>query len=212
MDWLIEWVKNLPAHLGLPVVGAAAAVEYLLPMMPGDSVLLAGALWILADRDPFWVVWAVATLGGVLGAWVQFEIGRWLRRPDGTWKGSWIRKVMQRDSVDRFFELYRKFGPGLLALNRALPGVRGVVFLAAGAGGLPRTSSLVLGGISQGLWSFGVLGLGVWVGGNWEEIEAVFLVYRRTVYAVAGALAIAYVIYKLWRARTQSASRSSSSS
>jgi membrane protein DedA with SNARE-associated domain len=209
---VLEWLRQSPPYWGLAAIGGASAAEYLLPMLPGDSVLLVGALWIVAGQDPFWLVWAVSTAGGVAGAWIQYEIGLALRRPDGTWRGGRrVRRWLDRGSVDRFFALYRRFGPGLLFLNRALPGVRGVVFLAAGAGRLPRGPSLLAGGVSQAAWSAGVLGLGVWVGDNWEKIQATFQVYNQIVYALAGILAAAWIGFKLWRARNKPPSSSSSS-
>lgn len=215
MNEILDFVRSSPAGWGLWIIALASAVEYLLPFMPGDSVLLVGALWVVAGKDPFFWVWLWSTAGGLMGAALQFEVGRWMRQPDGRWRGGrWVDRLLRRPSVDRFFELYRRFGPGLLVLNRALPGIRGVVFLAAGAGGLPRGRSLVAAGISQALWSASILGLGVWAGDNWEKIEATFQVYRQIVYALAGSVALLWIGFKLWRTaqrkRPQDSSASSS--
>ena len=42
----------------------------------------------------------------------------------------------------------RRSGPWVLLVNRFLPGIRGVVFIAAGAAHMPRRNALLLGAVS----------------------------------------------------------------
>jgi len=186
----------------LALVLLAAAGEYLLPPLPADSVLLAGSLLVVAGKQPFVVVWAAAVAGGVAGMWIHHVLGTALRRPDGRLRGSqYVDRWFGQGRVERFQALVGRYGPAVLVVNRALPGIRGVAFLAVGAAGLPRVRCLALGAVSQAGWSLGILALGVWIGDHWEKIEAAFRVYQQTVYAIGAFIAIAGVIYISWKRR-----------
>lgn len=199
---MLELVRSSPPGLGLLIIALAAAAEYLLPPLPADSVLLAGALLVVAGKQPLLAVWAAAILGGVCGMWIHHVIGAALRRPDGTLRGSaYVDRWFGEDSIARFQGLVRRYGAPVLLINRALPGIRGVAFLAVGAAGLPRGRSIALGAVSQAGWSLGILALGVWIGDHWENIEAAFRVYRWTVYGIGLVLLIAGIIYFSWKRR-----------
>lgn len=205
MEEVLELVRSSPPGLGLLIIALAAAGEYLLPPLPADSVLLAGALLVVAGKQPLLLVWAAAIVGGMCGMWIHHVIGTALRRPDGSLRGSrYVDRWFGADSIARFQALVRRYGPAVLLINRALPGIRGVAFLAVGAAGLPRGRSIALGSVSQAGWSLGILALGVWIGDHWEKIEAAFRVYRWTAYGIGVALVIIGVIYFSWkRRRTQ---------
>jgi len=203
VDTVLEIVRDSPAGVGLALVFLAAAGEYLLPPLPADSVLLAGSLLIVAGRQPFWIVWVAAVAGGLVGMWIHHALGSALRRPDGSLRGSrYVDRWFGEGSIARFQALVRRHGSGVLLINRALPGIRGVAFLAVGAAGVPRGRALALGAVSQAGWSSGILALGVWIGDHWERIEAAFVVYQRTVYAVGGLLAVGGLTYWIWKRRS----------
>lgn len=196
MDALLALVHAHAGPWALAAIFAAAALEYLLPPLPADSVVLAGALLVVAGEAPFVVVYGCAVVGGVLGASVHFLLGRTLGARGRLEDGRWVKRLTGEAGMTRFFEMFRRYGLWVLVLNRALPGVRGVTFLAAGAAGLPFGRSMIAGTVSHMLWIGLVLGVGVSVGDNLEKIRAAFDVYRRGVYAVA---ALGVVAYAGWR-------------
>lgn len=205
VESVLELVRSSPPGLGLAIIALAAAAEYLLPPLPADSVLLAGALLVVSGHQPLPYVWLAAIGGGVVGMWIHHALGSALRRPDGSLRGSaYIDRWFGEGRIDRFRDLVRRHGPAVLLINRALPGIRGVAFLAVGAAGVPRTRALALGAISQAGWSLGILALGVWIGDHWEKIEAAFRVYQWTAYAVGTALLLAGIIYFSWKRRRRS--------
>lgn len=163
------------------VVFLAAALEYMVPPLPADSVLLASSLLVIAHAWSLPTVLAVAVAGGFVGSTLHYAIGRALAVEGGGMRGQRVvEKLTGKGSIERFFERFRRYGSWLILFNRMFPGIRGATFLAAGAARLPPVKTLLLGLLSNIAWTLTILLLGVTVGGSWEKIEATFRVYSRT--------------------------------
>lgn len=206
MEAVLEYLRGDPGQWALAIVFAAAALEYMVPPLPADTVVLAGALLVVAGAHDFTTVAAAAVAGGVVGSLTHYWLGRSLGRPDGSVRGGrYIDRLVGAGSMERFFEVFRKYGMWLIAMNRAFPGVRAVTFFAAGAARLPLIPTMAYGLLSNVAWTLAVLTLGVTVGRSWEKIEAVFRVYKLGVYGVGSILLVAFVSWRLWRRSRQRA-------
>jgi membrane protein DedA with SNARE-associated domain len=85
-----------------------------------------------------------------------------------------------------------------------MPGVRGLIFLAAGASGMDFRRVMGWGALSALLWNGLVLAVGIAVGGNAERLERFVQDYNRVAW-VAMAVAVAgFVAWYLWRFRRRS--------
>jgi membrane protein DedA with SNARE-associated domain len=129
--------------------------------------------------------------GSVLGALINYQIGRWLvgrfeRRPDVPFFG------ITHERLTKVQGQMRHRGPWLLLANRFIPGVRGLIFVAAGAAHIPRGNALILGGMSAVAHTALVLGLGAAVGGNLERLESLMVRYQGAVLGlvIIGVLAV----------------------
>ncbi len=108
----------------------AAFIEYVFPPFPGDLLVVLGA-WYATHGELSWpVTFAAVTVGAVLGAAVDWRVGRWLGARIGERAAA---GRLDREKVLRFEAAYRRWGPAFLVANRFLPGIRGLFFLAAGA-------------------------------------------------------------------------------
>jgi membrane protein DedA with SNARE-associated domain len=176
---VLDFIRANPGAWSLVIVGLAAALEYLVPPLPADSVVLAGSLLVVAGAWSFSTVAGVVIFGGLLGSIGHYVLGRALLTPEGELRGSRVvDRLVGPGAFEGFFELFRKHGLWVLAINRMLPGVRAAVFLAAGAARLPALPVLLLGLVSNVLWSLLILGGGVWIGGNLEKVERALGVYQ----------------------------------
>ena len=186
----IEHVDKLIGALGpfgFLVLGVAALLEYVVPPFPGDTVVLMGGIYAVRGEKPWWLVLGVVTVGSVLGAAINYAVGRWLARrfeanPGRSFFG------LTHAKLEAVQARMRHAGPWLLLVNRFLPGIRGVIFIAAGAAHVPRVNALALGAVSALAHSGLVLGLGMAVGGNLERLT---LLVSRYQYAVIGLLVVA---------------------
>jgi membrane protein DedA with SNARE-associated domain len=202
IEELLAFVRENRGPWTLLAVYAAAALEYLVPPLPADSVLLMASLLIVAGTQSFPMVAAVAVTGGATGALVHYFLGRALSRPDGTFRGEkWVDLLFGKGRVDRFMDLFRRRGMWAIAVNRALPGVRAVTFFAAGVARLPLGKTMAFGLISNVVWTVAILALGTAVGGSAEKIQGAFAVYRTVLYSLGAILVLAVLIAWWWRKR-----------
>ncbi|RYZ39218.1 MAG: DedA family protein [Myxococcaceae bacterium] len=186
----IEHVDKLIGALGpfgFLVLGVAAMLEYVVPPFPGDTIVLMGGIYAVRGEKPWWLVLVVVTAGSVLGAFINYAVGQWLaKRFEANPGRSFFGLTHAR--LESVQARMRRAGPWLLLVNRFLPGIRGVIFIAAGAARMPRFNALVLGSVSALAHSGLVIALGMAVGGNLERLTVLVSRYQ---YAVIGLLVVA---------------------
>jgi membrane protein DedA with SNARE-associated domain len=198
MEDVLEFVRSNTSAWTLVLLFVAAAIEYMLPPLPADSVVLAGSLWVVTGVWSFETVFIVAVAGGVLGALSHFMLGRWLSTPEGGVRGQrFIEKMTGKGNFEKFVDRLRRYGYVVIAVNRALPGIRSVTFIAAGAIRLPFAKTMFFGLISNVAWTLVLLLVGTTLGGNYKKIEAVFSVYSRVLAVIAVIIVASFVIYKV---------------
>src|SRR5205085_11277069 len=105
------------------------------PPAPGDLMVVAGAWYSLHGGAGWPLAFAAVTSGSLVGAAIDWRIGIWLagRIERGQGTGRFFDVTTLRAVEER----YRRWGAALLILNRFLPAVRGVFFVAAGVARLP---------------------------------------------------------------------------
>jgi membrane protein DedA with SNARE-associated domain len=99
----------------------------------------------------------------------------------------------------------RQRGAWLILVNRFLPGIRGIIYFAAGAAEMPARQVLVLGTVSAAAFNLLILGVGIAVGGNAERLEGLLRSYQQAVYLALGALGLLLLLRFLWGRRKASA-------
>jgi membrane protein DedA with SNARE-associated domain len=179
VQWLDQFIAQL-GLLGLLVFFVAATLEYVVPPFPGDTITLLGGVYAVRGEHPWPLVFAVVVAGSVLGALINYQVGHWLgarfeQRPGEAFLG------ITHARLEALQARMRQRGPWLLLINRFLPGIRGLIFVAAGASHMPRVNALFLGLLSAMAHTALVLALGVTVGGSLDRLEALMTRYQRIV-------------------------------
>jgi len=184
---------------GLALLGGAALLEYLFPPFPGDTVTLFGA--VLVARYHWSLPWVFLSVlaGSGLGAMVDHGVGVWMRRPYHS--GRFPRSEANRARVERVLEAFRRHGAAYVALNRFLPAVRAIFFVASGLAGLNPWLVLFYALVSAALWNALIIGVGYSVGASWTRIKGVFAVYSRVAWGVVALVATGLLARWAWRAR-----------
>jgi membrane protein DedA with SNARE-associated domain len=186
--------------IGLVLLGACALLEYVFPPFPGDSVTLFGSVLVVHRQWSLPLVFMAVMVGSAAGAmldyWFGSRVGRRYRA------GGLFRRERSRARIERVLAAFRRYGPAYVAINRFLPGVRAVIFVAAGMAGLQARWVLFYALVSAALWNTLILALGYLLGANWDQIRGLAGLYGQVIYA-AIALVVVVLIVRWWLRRSR---------
>ena len=127
---LVETIEVWPVMGVYALLFAGACLEYVFPPIPGDAVVLAGAVLVGALGWNPWGVFLLVTLGSAVGAAIAYGGGRWLVTSGRIERMSPAR----RQTLDALTERFKARGAFYLSINRFFPGIRALFFVAAGLG------------------------------------------------------------------------------
>jgi membrane protein DedA with SNARE-associated domain len=198
----LDWMAGLPQGPGYLLLAAAAALEYVFPPFPGDTVTLLGGVLSQRAGWPLPLTLAAVTAGSVAGAMLNYELGAWLGRATPT---TWLHRRLQSPSmkpkVDALCARFSKHGAIYIALNRFLPGVRGIFFLVAGLARLPRAAVALWAAASALAWNLMIVLAGLWIGFELDRLIGFVQRYTRVAWIALAAAAVAWGLRALWRRR-----------
>lgn len=199
IEQLDKWIAAAGPSAFL-VLGLGALIEYIFPPFPGDTVVVLGGVYAVRGQKPWMLVFAVITLGSVIGAAIDYWVGAKIRdriesRPQGKFLGLPHQRIREAQ------EKMQRFGSALILINRFLPAVRAFIFLAAGAAKMPFGRVLLLGAVSAMAWNCLLMALGVAVGGNAERLETLVRNYEVAMYSILAIVGLAIAARLLQRRR-----------
>jgi len=170
LDEFLHTLEHAPHYWAYALVLAAAAIEYIFPPVPGDTVaLFAVALAVRAQLS--WVlVYLAMTLGALLGGLAAWGFGLWLANQEERWP-SFLRTPGATRALDAVRRGYEQHGAMYLVVNRFLPALRAFFFVGAGMSRMNVGPVIVFGGISAALWNALLMGVGYAVGNNWDVLR-----------------------------------------
>ena len=194
---IIDHLRDWPPIVVYLLLFAGAFIEYIVPPVPGDTFVVGGAVLVSAFGWHFAPVLAVVTGGAVLGAWLDFVIGKWLVKSGRLDKFG----PKGRRAIDGIVAQMKRRGAAYLAVNRFLPGIRAFFFVAAGIAGLSAAKVLFWSGLSALAWNGLLVGLGYALGANLPALESFLVQYSVVVWIVIGVVIAFFVGRMIWKAR-----------
>jgi membrane-associated protein len=196
---LTDFLSAGQSAAGVGILFLCAMIEYVLPPFPGDTVTLFGAFLAAREGWSVLLVFVAVTLGSVAGAALDWALGRRLgRAPLETLTG---RRRRLRELAAPLVARFERRGAAYLALNRFLPGVRALLFVAAGMARLPAWKVLLWGGLSAAAWNALIIAAGFAVGTNWPRLLGWLRTYTTVAWIAVGTIVVALVARWLWRKR-----------
>jgi membrane protein DedA with SNARE-associated domain len=198
---LTEYLNNLPLALRLVALTFAAAIEYIFPIFPGDTIIiLAGFLRAQGGLGLFEL--ALATLiGTVLGVFLGYALGRAISA--GKLARGYIEKFASPQDLSRFKHWFNRYGYFLILINRFFPGIRAFFFFAAGLYRLPFGLVVLCGVISAIIFNTCLFGLGYFLGNNIDALLSYLKSYTWFVYILLFILLCVFVICKIYRKKSK---------
>ena len=150
-EGLVGWILTLMETIGELGVGLAVFLETFLPPIPSEALLPGAGFLAYEGRLNFWLAWAMATLGALVGAWVWYAIGAAFGRERTRTVVGKI-PLMDHDDFDRAEAFFARWGGTAVLVGRCVPLVRSFISIPAG---IERMS------IARFTW-YTLLGSGVW--------------------------------------------------
>ena len=190
------WVLDVIAALGYVGLALLLVAENLFPPIPSEVVLpLAGFLVGRGDLG-FWQALLAATSGSVAGALILYALGRYGGRRLVLRYGRFLR--VDEDSLDRADGWFRRYGDWVVLFARVVPFARSVVSIPAGTMKMPAIRFTVMTALGSFAWNTLLIGAGVILGANWQQVEAWIGSYSNVVLVVtAVAIAVLLVLRQL---------------
>jgi membrane protein DedA with SNARE-associated domain len=198
---LLAWLRETHGPLGYLVLAAAAAIEYVFPPFPGDTITLGGIALALGSGYGVGWVYVAMNAGALAGGMTAYAAGLGLARRRERTPPRFLRSMVARRAIDSLLVRFQKHGAAYLALNRFIPAFRAFFFLAAGMARLPAWKVAAWGTLSAMVWNALLLGIGVALG---ENIELLGTWVSRYSY---GAIAVAAVVVIVWLWRWRKSER-----
>jgi membrane protein DedA with SNARE-associated domain len=192
---LMDLVAGSEGPLGFFVLGFCAFIEYVFPPFPGDLVVVFGAFLVARRGWSAPGVFGSVLAGSLLGFMFGYFVGRWLHAREERWHG---RLARFRPQIDSIVERFRRHGALYLIINRFLPSVRALFFVAAGMARLSPWKVVTFGLISAIGWNALLFGLGSTAGQQWDRLERIFLTYGEIAWALVALIAL-IVVVRWWR-------------
>ncbi len=192
---IIDFLSAGQSAAGLAVLFVSAAVEYVFPPFPGDSVTLFGAFLAATEGWSVPLVFTVVTLGSLVGAVLDYAFGRRLAKIPRDRLSGRRRALMER--AQSIVVRFERHGAVYIAVNRFLPGIRALFFVAAGMARLPVGKVILWGAVSAAAWNALIIGAGFAVGKNWDRLSELLRTYTLVAWIVVGVV-IATLIVRWW--------------
>ena len=186
-------------HYGyLAVAGLVLLEDFGVPV-PGETVLILGAVYAGTGRLSIVLVGLLGFLAAVTGDNIGFAIGRFGGRPLVERFGRYILLTPERlDKATGFFE---RRGAGIIVVARFIEGLRQANGIIAGTTEMHWARFLAFNAIGAALW------VGLWASVGYFSGDHITSIYNTvTQYSVyfgiaVGVALVAYIAYRVRRAR-----------
>ena len=198
---MADWIFSIVDRLGAPGVGFLIFLENVVPPIPSELILpLAGFRARVGTLDLWWV-WPAATAGSVLGALVLYAVGALLgyERVYALSGKRWFILSSRKD-LERGRSLMESHGGKIVLLGRCVPLIRSIVSIPAGLARMPLWRFTALTAIGSGVWNAVFIGLGWYLGENWDQVESAMGPASYVVLALV-LVGVAWLVVRRLRAR-----------
>ncbi len=188
---LIGLVTFVMSTIGLPGLFALMTVEsFGIPPLPSEVILPFAGFLVAEGVYPLVPTVLVALVGGLLGAYIAYAVGRWGRdRILGLGVGHLRLEPRQLDRMDRFFA---RRGEITVAVARCLPVVRSYVSYPAGTARMNPAKFGLYTLLGSTPFALGLIYAGYELGDHWSTLAGEFGYFDVAIIVLVAA-AVAYL-------------------
>lgn len=190
-------------HYGYLAVGGLVMLEDFGIPVPGETILIAAAVYAGAGRLSIVAVGLVAFLAAVIGDNIGFLIGHFGGRALVLRYGKYVLLTSERlDKAERFF---RRHGGKVVVVARFIEGLRQANGIVAGTVRMPWHRFLAFNALGAALWAGVWTSIGYLAGSHIEAIYTEITRYSLYVLIALAVLVLALIARALLRRRRRQA-------
>jgi membrane protein DedA with SNARE-associated domain len=180
------------------VVGLVLIEDFGVPV-PGETILILGAVYAGAGRLSIFLVALLGFVGAVIGDNIGFAIGHFGGRRLVERFGRYVFITPERlDKTTRFFE---RHGGKIIVVARFIEGLRQANGIIAGTTGMHWARFLLFNAIGAALWVAVWTSIGYFSGSNIDTIYKDATRYSTYLAIALGVLALVYIARRVIRFR-----------
>lgn len=200
LDEFLHTMEHGPHHWAYALVVGAAAIEYVFPPIPGDTVALFAIVLAVRAQLQWVLVYLSLTAGALGGGLVAWGFGLWLASHEDHWP-HFLKTRGATRALDAVRRGYDKHGAMYLALNRFLPALRAFFFVGAGLSRMSIAPVIVFGGLSAAVWNALLMAVGYAVGSNWDVLREIVERYTVATFILVAIVVVGIVARYLYDLR-----------
>ena len=182
----------------LVVAGFVLLEDFGVPV-PGETILILGAVYAGAGRLDIWLVGLLAFLGAVVGDNIGFAIGHFGGRALVERFGRYV--LLTKERLDKATGFFERRGGWIVVVARFIEGLRQANGIIAGIVGMHWAKFVAFNALGAALWVAVWTCVGYFAGNHITSIY--HAITRYTVYVVIGVvvLVLALIARRVWHAR-----------
>ena len=188
---------------GYLAVAALVMLEDFGVPVPGETVLILGAVYAGAGRLNVWLVALLGFVAAVTGDNIGFAIGHFGGRPLVERYGRYIFLTSER--IDKTTAFFQRHGGKIVIVARFIEGLRQANGIIAGISGMHWAKFLVFNAIGAALWVAVWVSVGYFSGSHIDSIYNTAARYSTYLAIAAGIVVLAWVARAAWRRRARRA-------
>ena len=197
-------LSSILQHYGLGAIGLLILLEDFGVPAPGETILIAGAIYAGAGRLNIVAVGVVGFIAAIIGDNIGFAIGHFGGRALALRWGKYVFLTEERlDKAEKFFD---RRGAIVITFARFVEGLRQANGIIAGITGMHWLRFLIFNAIGAALW------VGTWVSAGYfagNHIGTIYHYINLYSYYVLVAVTVVILGYIAWRFRRRRRRRAS---
>jgi membrane protein DedA with SNARE-associated domain len=195
-------------HYGLWAIGLLITLEDFGVPVPGETILIAGAIFAGAGRINIVALGVVAFVAAVSGDNIGFAIGHFGGRALALRFGKYVFLTEERlNKAEAFFD---RRGSIVITFARFVEGLRQANGIIAGITGMHWLRFLIFNAIGAALWVGTWVTIGYFAGNNITTVYHYITLYSYYVLAGLVVLIVGYIVWRRRRRRRRAAASAAS--
>lgn len=170
-----------------------AMLQIVFPPYPGDTItIFQGYITYSIGYNKYLMIFSTV-LGSFLGSIILYYFS--YKESDKVLNNKFLVKLFGIDKIHKFENWFKKYGSFFIIINKFIPGIGSLTFVAAGIFKLPKVPAIITILIANVLQNTMLFTAGIVAGDNMPLIKASIKEYSNIIIFIIAIFAAIYVYY-----------------